>query len=176
MMRFRVVLAAVALLALVPTANADAATSKVKRCTPKGSKTIHKTSEARVYTLNGPSSQSQDESVQKRLYGCLFSTGRPLLLTESYDDDFVTSGAFSQVRLNGRFVAWQFDSVDDSCKADCPPDYNPLNQSINIADLRTRKHKGTAGAARPDTLSVTRGGTAIWLDSGNGDPHRLRMR
>jgi hypothetical protein len=88
----------------------------------------------------------------------------------------VVAGSFTQVRLNGRFVAWQFDASDLSCKADCPPDYNPLRQTINIADLRTRKRKSTAGAARPDTLSVTRGGTAIWLASSNGDPHRLRMR
>jgi hypothetical protein len=175
-MRVRVLLAAAAVLALAPAASADAATSKVKRCTPKGAKTIHRTSEARVYTLKGPGPQSDDETVQQRLYGCLFATGRPLLLTESYDDDFVTSGAFSQVRLNGRFVAWQFDATDVSCKADCPPDYNPLRQTINIADLRTRKHKSTADSARPDTLSVTRGGTAIWLTSSNGDPHRLRMR
>jgi hypothetical protein len=175
-MRFLAALAAAAILALVPATSADAATSKVKRCTPKGAKTIHKTSEARVYTLKGPGPQSDDETIQQRLYGCLFSTGRPLLLAESYDDDFVASGAFDQVRLNGRFVAWQFDAEDISCKADCPPDYKPLRQSINIADLRTRKHKSTTGAARPDTLSVTRGGTAIWLDSGNGDPHRLRMR
>jgi hypothetical protein len=176
MMRFRVVLAAAVVLVLAPAASADAATSNVKRCTPKGAKTIHRTSEARVYTLKGPGPQSEDETVLQRLYGCLFSTGRPLLLTESYDDDFVTSGAFSQVRVNGRFAAWQFDATDVSCKADCPPGYNPLHQTINIADLKSRKKKSTTGAAKPDTLSVTRGGTAIWLDSVNGDPHRLRMR
>jgi hypothetical protein len=176
MMRFRVLLAAALLLALAPAASAPAATSKVKRCTPKGARTIHRTSEARVYTLKGPSERSGDETVQRRLYGCLFSTGRPVLLTESYDDDFVASGEFSQVRVNGRFVAWQFDASDVSCKADCPPDYNPLTQTIHIADLKSRKKKSTTGAAKPDTLSVTRGGTAIWLDSVNGDPHRLRMR
>jgi len=176
MMRLRVALATAACLTLVPATSATAATSKVKRCTPKGAKTIHKTSEARVYTLKGPGPQSEDEDVQQRLYGCLFSTGRPLLLAESYDDGIYTSGAFSQVRLNGRFVAWQFDASDISCKDTCPPDYNPLRQTINIADLRTRKRKSTTGSARPDTLSVTRGGTAIWLDSGNGDPHRLRIR
>ena len=175
-MRFRVVLAATALLALAPAASAPAATSKVKRCTPKGAHTIHKTREARVYTLKGPGRQSENEDVQRRLYGCLFSTGRPLLLAESYDDGIYTSGAFSQVRVNGRFAAWQFDASDVSCKADCPPGYNPLRQTINIADLRTRKDKSATGAAKPDSLSVTRGGTAIWLDSGNGDPHRLRMR
>jgi hypothetical protein len=175
MMRFRVVLAAALLLALAPAASAPAATSKVKRCTPKGARTVHRTSEARVYTLKGPDAQSEDEDVQRRLYGCLFATGRPVLLAESYEGIY-TSGAFSQVRVNGRFAAWQFDSSDVSCKADCPPDYNPLRQTINIADLRTRKRKSTTGAARKDTLSVTRGGTAIWLDSGNGDPHRLAMR
>jgi hypothetical protein len=176
MMRIRVVLAASACLALVPAASAPAATSKVKRCTPKGAKTIHRTSEARVYTLKGADSRSESEDVQQRLYGCLFSTGRPLLLAESYDDGIYTSGAFSQVRLNGRFAAWQFDASDISCKDACPPGYNPLKQTINIADLRARKRKNTTGAAKPDTLSVTRGGTAIWLDSVNGDPHRLRMR
>ena len=175
MMRFRFVLAAVALVALAPAASAPAATSKVKRCTPKGARTIHRTSEARVYTLKGPGAQSEDEDVQQRLYGCLFATGRPLLLAESYEGMY-TSGAFSQVRVNGRFAAWQFDASDISCKDACPPDYNPLKQTINIADLRARKHKNTTGAAQPDTLSVTRGGTAIWLDSVNGDPHRLRMR
>src|SRR5829696_8073009 len=64
MMRLRVILAVAALLALVPATSATAATSKVKRCTPKGAKTIHKTSEARVYTLKGPGPQSENEDVQ----------------------------------------------------------------------------------------------------------------
>src|SRR3954451_8051446 len=153
MMRARVVLTAVALLALAPAGTAHAATAKVKRCTPKGARTIHRTSEARVYTLRGPGPKSEFEDVQRRLYGCLFSTGRPLLLAESYDDGIYTSGDFSQVRLNGRFVAWQFDASDISCKDTCPPGYNPVTQRIHIGDLKSRKGKNTNGSAAQDTLS-----------------------
>jgi hypothetical protein len=176
MMRFPAVLTAVALVALLPAGGAQAATPKAKRCTAKGAKTVVKSSSARVFTADGAGPHSDDTDIQQRLYGCLYSTGRRVLLATSWDDDYVTSGSFSSVRLNGRFVAWQFDAYDISCKAGCPPDYNPLHQSINLADLRTPREDSFVGAAKPDTLAVTKGGTATWLDATTGEPRSAALR
>jgi hypothetical protein len=68
------------------TGGAQAA-PKVKRCTAKGAKTMVKSSAARVFTADGAGAHSDDTDTQQRLYGCLYSTGRRVLLATSWDDD-----------------------------------------------------------------------------------------
>jgi hypothetical protein len=164
-MRIRTLLAALVVLALVPAGSADAATAKRHSCTAKGAKTVVKNKSARVFTTPG---RPGDDTID-RLFGCLYSNGKRILLTESRDDEFVSSESFSEVTLNGRFVAWQYKSEDFSCKADCPPGYDPTSESVVLIDLRTHKRKGTAGEAKPGSLAVTRGGTATWLDATTGE-------
>jgi hypothetical protein len=171
-MRYRAVLAAVALFALLPASGAQAAAPKAKRCTAKGAKTVVKNKSARVFTTPG---RPGDDTID-RLFGCLYSNGKRILLTESRDDDYVSSESFSEVKLNARFVAWQFKSEDFSCKADCPPGYDPTSESVVLVDLRSRKRKGTAGEARPGTLAVSRGGTATWLDAVTGEQRSAALR
>lgn len=176
-MRSWIVFTAVALVALIPAGSAEAAASKAKRCTPKGSKTVVKNRYGRVFTERGAGPGSvADPGIRRRLLGCLYSTGRRVTLSVDYRDGSAASGKFSAVRLNGRFAAWQYDAYDNSCRADCPPYYQPLQQTINIADLRTRRDDSFAGAAQPDTLAVTRGGTARWLDATTGEPRRASLR
>ena len=69
------------------TGGAQAAAPKVKRCTAKGAKTMVKSSAARVFTADGAGAHSDDTDIQQRLYGCLYSTGRRVLLATSWDDD-----------------------------------------------------------------------------------------
>jgi hypothetical protein len=83
-------------------------------------------------------------------------------MAANYDDGIYQSTAFSKVGLNGRFAVWQLQSIDISCKADCPPGYEPVQFRIGVADLRSRRGRGYDGSAR-DALVVTRGGTPAWL-------------
>jgi hypothetical protein len=167
MMRFRVVLAAVAVAALVPTPSAQAASSKAKRCTAKGAKTVVKDRYTRVFTVEGPGTQGED--VHRRLYGCLYSTGRRVLLDVTFDDELYSAGDFSLVQVNGRYVAWVRYRFDASCKAGCPPDYVPTKYDVNFQDLRDRDEAlgGTRTASAATDLVVTRKGAIAWIEEGN---------
>jgi hypothetical protein len=158
-MRHRVLIAALAVLAIAPSP-ASAATTRT--CSLKGSRGIASNSTARVYTV-----RSHREDYGNILYGCLRSTGKRVRLAEEYDDGYVTSSSFDKVRLNGRFVAWESSSTDISCKADCPPGYSGSSGGIDVADLRSRHVKEYAGSPG-DELVVGRGGTPAWLQTGVG--------
>ena len=149
----------IAVLALAPAAEAG---SSKRTCSRSGSETVASNSTARVYTKF-----SQRDEYGDILYGCLRSTGRHVRLAENYDDDLYVSTTFSKVRLNGRFVVWQFESIDVSCQADCPSNYQATETHISVADLRTRRVRRFEGEAR-DRLFVTRGGTPAWLQDAMG--------
>jgi hypothetical protein len=160
------------LLALVVSlalATPAAAASKPS-CSMRASKTVASSSTARVFTV-----KSRKADTGNVLYGCLRSVGRRVRLAENTDDELYTYTAFSKVGLNGRFVVFQYEAADVSCKADCPPDYAPVVVSIEVADLRRRRVRGYAGVAR-DSLLVTPGGTPAWLQAaatagGGADVH-----
>src|SRR4051812_32965067 len=115
----RLVLTLVLVLPLALAAQPSAAAKRT--CMFKGSKTVVKSSSARVFTVRTNRGDEID-----RLYGCLHSVNRRLLLDTSSDDDYVSSTSFGQVTLNGRFVAWEHVDEDISCKADCPPGFDPV--------------------------------------------------
>src|SRR5215213_10128239 len=95
---------------LLGVAPAQAATCKRPDTT-----TLAANGVARVFERDGSG------SFDRRLYGCLRSHGRAIRLEDAYDDGYVTSYAYANVRLAGRFAAWSFETYDISCKADCPP-------------------------------------------------------
>jgi hypothetical protein len=158
MTRTRAVLLTAALLLLVPAASAQAKPS----CSVKHSKTVASNSSARVFTV-----RSHRDDYGDILYGCLKSTGKRTRLAEDYDDNYVSSSSFDKVALNGRFAVWQYVASDVSCKADCPPDYQPTRYTVQVGDLRVRKVKAYDGQAK-DTVLVTRAGTPAWLQDGVG--------
>ena len=90
----------------------------------------------------------------RRLTGCLRKTGRKLVVVREYDDGFVESGVFRDVRLAGRFVAVVFDATDISCKAACPPDYEPTQTSVVISNVRTRRDRTTRTHAQTGSLRL----------------------
>src|SRR4051812_11109099 len=106
-------LAALALALLAPPAPAAA---KRARCAVKGSHTVAKNRFVRAYV-------KRDGEGNRVLHGCWRASGRKLTVAHEYDDDYVTSGAYRDVRLAGRFIAIVFEATDVSCKADCPPDF-----------------------------------------------------
>jgi hypothetical protein len=151
-----------ALIALLP-ASAGAATHPT--CKRAGSETVRQNAFARVY------------KVGSKLYGCRRATGKRTLLYEAYDDDYTSSAFWGDVRLNGRFVAWSWGTYDISCKADCPPGYNPRNSGISVFDLRRRRGR-TVTPTNPvgGALVVSRGGGLAWLTRGpSGGPADLHV-
>jgi hypothetical protein len=155
--RVALVVAAVALLATSPAAEA-----KSKPCTRKGSHTIVSTKSVRVYRV-----KNSDGNFD--LYGCLRSDGRRQKLQHGYDDMIETSGTFDRVHVAGHFVAWQFTAVDVSCKAQCPPEYNPTTVTLRVRDLKKRKTLNVHGeVASGGRLVLTSGGAIAWTQQGVG--------
>lgn len=150
-------------LALIPAGSASAGSS-TPSCSVKSSRTVVQNRFARVYTR---ASRREDEI--RRLYSCWRRTGRKFLLDTSSDDGLSTSVAFSQVKLNRRFVAWQHVVTDFSCRAACPPDYDPTSEMIGVADARSRQKTGVPGNARAGSLAVNSRGTVTWIDDPSGE-------
>jgi hypothetical protein len=155
----RLAVSLLAVLLAFAVAQPASAASKRHSCTAKGAKTVVKDRDARVFTTPG----GQGEDTIERLYGCLYSNGTRVLLAESSDDQFTSSALFSNVTLNKRFVAWQFRTEDISCKADCPPDYQPVHVNISARDLKAKRTKRFDGAVKGKALAVGRKGTPAWL-------------
>ena len=174
MVRWRAVLAAlagVAVLAVVPATSATAA-SPAKRCTAKGAKTVAQNRYARLFTTPGRIDETgalyPEGDETGRLYGCMLSVGKRMLLAVAADDRYVRYQWFDHVRLNRRFVAWQFNSYDVSCKGGCEPGYNPTQHSVLARDLRAPRSWEFRGAVKGDSLVLGRRGTPAWLQDATG--------
>jgi hypothetical protein len=161
MRRSLTALMAVALLAALPASGAEAATKK-KPCKAKNATTVAKNRYARVFEKPG---RGADET--GRLYGCVYKQNRRFLLDVASDDGYVLSESYTAVTLNRTRVAWEHESVDISCKADCPPGYDPESTDIRVVNLRTRKQKTYGGEVAGDALVVTRTGAIAWFQPGS---------
>ena len=181
-------LIALLLLAALAVAAAPAPARAAKaRCAAKRSHTVAKNRLVRVYSVS--------RNGNRRLKGCLRASGRKVLVVREYDDGYVESGAYRDVRLAGRFVAVVFDATDVSCKAACPPDYEATQTSVVISDIRSRRDRTTRTHAAAGSLRLSTAGVAAWLapvaggfevhgydgtgepvlDSGAVDPASLRL-
>lgn len=110
----------------------------------------------------------------RRLYGCLRSVGRPVAFADAFDDDYALTSMWGDVRLAGRFAAWSQVDTDISCKADCPPDYEPTRHRIGIADLRRRSIRRFSGVVTGRGLVLTRTGAVAWTEPAAGAPVAIR--
>ena len=155
----------VATLVLAP---ASAEAKPRAGCAPKGSKAVNGNRLARLYV-------KRDREGDRVLYGCWKATGRKLRLASEFDDDYVTSGAFRDVLLAGRFAAFVYDSTDISCKAACPPGYDSTTTRVTVRDLRTRRGRSTPADVTPRTLRLSTRGVAAWLSPGANGGHELRV-
>jgi hypothetical protein len=170
-MRRLVLVLAVLIPVAVVGAQPSSAAKKKPSCSVKGSKTVVKSKSARVYTR----AVNRGDTIA-RLYGCLNSAGKKTLLDTSSDDGLATSVAFGQVKLSGRYVAWEHVVTDFSCRAACPPDYDPTTEQIGLADLRLRTKTGFFGNARDGSLKVDSRGTVSWIDEATGEPRSQSFR
>jgi hypothetical protein len=156
----RTFLAAALCTVLAFAVGAEAAAGATgKPCARKGSKTIASNSHARVYSV--PTADGT------RLYGCLRRDDHRRLLTVASDDGYVTSSVYDHVTLVGRFVAWQQTDTDISCKADCPPGYDPTTTYLGLRDLRRKRDWTVAGEVDPHgRVVLTTGGALAWTEPG----------
>jgi hypothetical protein len=148
------------------TGTAGAGLRHGRGCAAHRSHTLAQSSRARVYEVRG---QTAGGVVGWRVYGCLRIQGRRLRLGERYDDRYVLSSTVSHFRLAGKFVAVLRSSTDISCKADCPPGYQPTRTWVAATDLasgqvRSADTPGLFG----DVLVLATTGTAAWLEGAAG--------
>lgn len=149
-------LAAFALVLVLLAAPAPAsAAGKRAGCAVKRAHTVVVTRLVWVYSVRPRG--------HRRLYACLRATGRRILVAAEYDDEYVSSGAYRDVQVAGRHVALVYEATDISCKAACPPEYDPTRTSIVIRDVRTRARRMALGDVRPRTLRLSAAGVAAWL-------------
>ncbi len=102
------------------------------------------------------------------LHGCRRSTGRRVLLDTAFDDEYVSSSSYGNVRLAGTFVAWTSTATDVSCKASCPPNYNPTRRAIRVYDMRRRRSRSVDGYPLGAALVLSRLGAVAWASQGAG--------
>jgi hypothetical protein len=148
--RFAMFAAVSASVLTVLLASAGQASAR-SECSTPGSRTLAATDSARVFVK------------RRRVYGCLFSVGRPFLLD---DDARVCRDACAGVRrltISGRFVAWARHFSSRSAAA----------TSVMRTDLRARRSvllwtsgEITEGSDwRVDALASTRSGDVAWIAS-----------
>ena len=155
-------LALAALLAAVPSASAGSA----DRCAQRGSGTVVLTKAVRVYSVDVRDDHAGE---QARLYACLRATGRRVFVASRFDDEFVSSGSWRKVVVADGYVASTYRSQDISCKADCPPDYQPVRVQVIAVRLTTRRGRvlDAAGGTAIDAQSLrASGATVSWVKDG----------
>ena len=171
----RLLISALAVSLVAAAALPATASAKSKKpCTHSGSKTIASNSTSRVYKVDTPDGGA-DGMTLDNVYGCWRSGDRRTLLATEYDDDFVTSGHVNRIVLGGRYVLVLFTAEDISCKADCPPDYDPTTTDLTAYDLKRRKHKRLDVGDKIDakSLKIT-DTTATWTNDGTEKSASLR--
>ncbi len=136
------------------------ATHSRGKCKQRG-ETIAKNDTGRVY-------EREQEAEVRVLWGCLWSRNRPFQIDVAESDDLTTSESFDDVLLRGSFVAWTFTHEDISCKADCPPGYDPTTEYVKTFDMRTRDADFDTSDAFPGTLRLNADGSLGWLSAAAG--------
>ena len=137
---------------LVLLAAAPAAEARRPPCS-KGGSTVAVNEIVRVFERGGA------------LRACLKANRRRSVLARRYDDDYVMSGDYAHPVLAGSFVAFWSTRTDISCKAACPPGYEPTRSLVEIHDVATQDVR-SAPVGEIGELALTRIGAAAWIDAG----------
>jgi len=154
-------LTTLALAAVVALSPGAALAKQPPSCKRHGSSTEAKNEVARVFSAPR---EIEGDPNGSRLYGCLRAVGRPLALADSFDDGYVLSSAWGEVRLAGRLAAWGEVDTDISCKADRPPGYEPTRYRVGIADLRRSSIRRIPGVVACRGLVLASTGAAAWTE------------
>ena len=147
--------AAIAAAALLPQGASAASHCKL----PKRAQVAGKSSLVVAYTL-------ANSEGGRNLYGCRLSNGRRTRIFTGMDDGISSSSAVTKVIVNGRFIGMQIEDYDISCKADCPPGYNPYTYTLARFDVLKRKAYSVTGQAADGAFVVSgRFGWIAWVQS-----------
>ena len=160
----RTLTTALTLAALAAAPAAAGAATKSRTCKRPASTTVAQNGLVRVFTRPGANGSLEGTD----LLACWKRTGRARLLAFAFDDEYVSSAQFGLVRLRGRFVALFSESYDISCKAACPPGYEPTRRFLEVTDARSGRSRAVRIAERPAgnrLLLDARGAIAwpVWL-------------
>jgi hypothetical protein len=128
--------------------------SPAKACKKFKGRTIVKNKFARVF--------KRDSGSYVTLYGCLYAKRGRIKVDQLQNDEFVTFGSFKYVRLSGRVVAYDANSEDVSCKAECPEGYDPTSEHTTAFNLRTKKETVNLNDLGVRQLGVTSTGVIAW--------------
>jgi hypothetical protein len=163
-MRFRPLSPAAAVVAVAlaapVAASSDPAvdTAATKRCVLKGSETVVKNRYGRVF-------ERSFRDGTTRLYSCLYKKNRRVVLDEATGDTSAGEG-YDAVKLNGRFVAWQHTTYDDSCRFECTSGSGDIT-TLWVENIRTHRQKQVQGGLDTErALVVTRTGAIAWVQGG----------
>ena len=122
-MRIPAVVAAALALTLCAAGPADAAKRKAKpSCAKKGRKTVVRSRDARVYTAPGVRSEG---STGTGLVGCLTANGKKTVLALRDTGESDVPGAFANVRLAGRYVAFSTSADRHELQGGLPAGLQP---------------------------------------------------
>ena len=144
-MGMRALIAVAGLLLLAPSAQA------ARPPCSKGGETLAANRVVRVF------------ETQSRLIACTKADRDRDVLARRFDDGYVTSSDYGRVVLAGSFVAWVQTSTDVSCKAACPPGYEPTKTWVTIRDAATDDER-SARVGAVSELVLTRTGGAAWIE------------
>jgi hypothetical protein len=142
---------------LIPASGASAAVNHCKL--PKRAQEIDRSLTVIAYSV--PNGEGD-----KTLYGCLRATGARSKILVGSDDGIESYSKFNTVIVNGRFIAFQIEDYDISCKADCPPGYNPYTYTLARFDVKRRKPYQVTGQAEQGAFFVSgKLGKLAWIQS-----------
>lgn len=165
LLRLALIALTAALIAVAAAAPASATHSRGK-CKARG-ETIAKNDVGRVY-------EREEEAEVRTLLGCTWSRNRPFVMEVAESDDFTTSESYDEVLLRGGFVAWTFTHEDISCKADCPPGYDPTTEFVKTFDMRTRDADHATSDALPGSLRLNTRGSLAWLEPDGSGAYQVQ--
>lgn len=167
-------LAALTTAAVATAGSVEAAVAPTASCQHPKSKTIFSNKVVRVFRVGRV---DVGNFTTRRLYACLLSADRPLLLTSAYDDGDYREASYGSVRLAGRFVAWSQVASDVTCSKyqDCGPDYEATVYAVGVADLKRRKVLRVPGSVADGALVLSTGGAVGWLQRA-GEATEVRTR
>jgi hypothetical protein len=132
--------------------------SGASACAVRGSTTNAANDDARVYTVTGSDGEGT-------LFGCWNATGRSVTLARLFEG-VDSSGEVSQLQLSGGFVAYVYTTTDLSCRADCPPGFQPTKSRLAAANLKAGTLRVLSTAAIDAGSLKLAGSTASWTEGG----------
>jgi hypothetical protein len=96
-------------------------------------------------------------------------TRKRSLVARAHEDESHMGNAYGSVTVNGRYVGYLATTYDNSCKADCPPGFNPRSSEIVVYDAKRRTTVRSLAARPTAGPFVSVNGAVAWAEGSGGD-------